>query len=371
MTKFKSIISVLLCVISVISLVGCKDSLPQARGVETPDSNALKDYEEVVEFNAYSSVPELLGTPRNLIGNNYILKNGVENYFETYLSTENLDVTYYVGSRNMIYEPSATASLYVIGVRVRTQDKNIETVNGKRKVTYITDKYVLGMQVGIESEKACKTLEAFGYKKLYEQPPITSGVSTSREISYQKGIIVVSMAVETSGEVSSFYAWIPYDTSKIEQAFDNSHVPAKLGLIYNCYGSPVTEFSFLQKTESNSARVYTAEDGSVAVMHGYPDASDMLMCTQVTFSSKDYNVDGATVGMTFRECIDKLTAAGWTLLKDSSTLTKGEITLKLFDLDSLEFSDNPTVIGEDSKVVTYIRYYLPSPSYHDKISSGK
>lgn len=368
MNKFKSVISVLLCVISVISLVGCKGSLPKARGVETPDTNVLKDYEEVVEFNAYSVVPELLGTPRSLIENNFTLMSGVENYFETYLSTSNTDITCYVGSRTMRYSPSATDELYINGIRVRTQDKKIETANGKRKVTYVTDKYVMGMQVGIESEEACKTLEAFGYTKLYEQPVITSGVASSREISYQKGIIIISMAVETSGEVSSFYAWIPYDTSEIEQTFDNSHVPAKLGLIYNCYGSPVTEFSFLQKTESNSARVYTAEDGSVAVMHGYPDASDMMMCAQVTFSSKDYNVDGASVGMTFRECIDKLTAAGWTLLKDSSTLTKGEITLKLFDVDSLEFSDNPTVIGEDKKVVTYIRYYLPSPSSFDRIS---
>ena len=74
--------------------------------------------------------------------------------------------------------------------------------------------------------------------------------------------------------------------------------------------------------------------------------------------------------MTFRNCIDKLTAAGWTLLKDGSTLTKDSVTLKLFDVETLEFSDNPTVMGEDDKVVTYIRYYLPSPSHFDRVNAS-
>lgn len=363
------IIAMLLCISVVFACFGCS-SKPESMGKDTPDTNALKDYPEVVEFNKYSVIPELLGTPKELIGSGYVLKSGIENHYETYLSSDHLDVNYNVGSLDMRYEIDPADMLYIVGVRVRTQDKTIETVNGKRVVTYISDKLVLGMKVGINYKDACRNLESFGYKKLYEQPIITSGVATSREISYGKGIIVISMAVETGGDVSSFNAWIPYDTSKIESIFDNSKVPAKLGLIYNCYGSSETTFTFLKKTQENSVRVYTSDDGSTAVMHGYPDAYDMLMCTQVTFNSSRYNVDGAKVGMTFKNCIDKLTSAGWTLLKDGSTLTKDSVTLKLFDVETLEFSDNPTVMGEDDKVVTYIRYYLPSPSHFDRVNAS-
>ena len=363
------IIAMLLCISVVFACFGCSGKT-EPMGKDTPDTHALKDYPEVVEFNKYSVIPELLGTPKELIGSGYVLKSGIEHHYETYLSSDHLDVNYNVGSLDMRYEIDPADMLYIVGVRVRTQDKTIETVNGKRVVTYISDKLVLGMKVGINYKEACRNLESFGYKKLYEQPIITSGVATSREISYGKGIIVISMAVETGGDVSSFNAWIPYDTSKIESIFDNSKVPAKLGLIYNCYGSSETTFTFLKKTQENSVRVYTSDDGSTAVMHGYPDAYDMLMCTQVTFNSSRYNVDGAKVGMTFKNCIDKLTSAGWTLLKDGSTLTKDSVTLKLFDVETLEFSDNPTVMGEDDKVVTYIRYYLPSPSHFDRVNAS-
>ena len=246
------IIAMLLCISVVFACFGCS-SKPESMGKDTPDTNALKDYPEVVEFNKYSVIPELLGTPKELIGSGYVLKSGIEHHYETYLSSDHLDVNYNVGSLDMRYEIDPADMLYIVGVRVRTQDKTIETVNGKRVVTYISDKLVLGMKVGINYKEACRNLESFGYKKLYEQPIITSGVATSREISYGKGIIVISMAVETGGDVSSFNAWIPYDTSKIESIFDNSKVPAKLGLIYNCYGSSETTFTFLKKTQELKA----------------------------------------------------------------------------------------------------------------------
>lgn len=339
-------------------------------GRETPESNMLKDYPEVVEFNKNSVVPELLGTPRSELGNGYVLRSGVANHVENYLSSDNLDVSYMLGTLEIYSEGETPASeLYVTGLRVRAKDKKIDNANGKHTTNYISDRKVMGLKVGVDYKEAIEKLEKFGYELIYEEVS-TSSLPTSREVAMKKGIIIISMAVESGGDVSSFNAWIPYDTSEIDAVFANSHLPAELGLIYNCYASTDPVFTYYMKNEELTGRVYKADDGSIAVMLGYPDLSDYIMCSQVTFSDPKYDVDGASVGMTFDECIKKLTAAGWTLYKDSSTLSKGDVTLKLFDLEDLEFNENPTVIGGGSKVVTFIRVCLPAPSQMEKIDTS-
>lgn len=357
-------IAMLLTVIMACACMSCTS------GRETPESNMLKDFPEVVEFNKNSVVPELLGTPRSELGNGYELRSGVANHVENYLSTDNLDVSYMLGTREIYSEGETPASeLYVTGLRVRAKDKKIANVNGKRTTNYITDRKVMGLKVGVDYKEAIERLEKFGYELIFEEVS-TSSLPTSREVALKKGIIIISLAVETGGDVSSFNAWIPYDTSEIDAIFTNSHLPAELGLVYNCYASTDPVFTYYMKNEDQSGRVYKADDGSIAVMLGYPDISDYIMCSQVTFSDSKYDVDGASVGMTFDECIKKLTATGWTLYKDSSTLTKGDVTLKLFDVDSLKFNENPTVIGGGSKVVTFIRVYLPAPSRMDSIDTS-
>lgn len=366
--KLYNTISAAIAMLIVIIMAGMCMSC--ASGSATPESNMLKDYPEVVEFNKNSRIPELLGTPRNEMGNGYVLRSGVVNHTETYLSSDNLDVTYTLGTREIYREGEAPASeLYVTGIRVRTQDKKIVTLNGKRTTQYITNRTVMGLKVGVDYNTAKEHLEKFGYELIYEQKS-DSTLPTSREISYRKGIIIISIAVETGGDVSSFNVWIPYDTSEIDSLFENSHLPANLGLVYNCYASTDPVFQYYAKNEDNSGRVYKADDGSLAVMLGYPDLSDYIMCSQVSFSDSKYDVDGASPGMTFGECIQKLQAAGWTLYKDSSTLAKGIVTVKLFDVDSLAFNENPFVAGESSKVVTFIRVCLPAPSSMEKLDTS-
>lgn len=366
--KFYRTISAAIAMLLSVIMAGA--SMSCASGRETPESNMLKDFPEVVEFNKNSVIPELLGTPRSEMGNGYELRSGVANHVENYLSSDNLDVSYTLGTREIHAEGETPASeLYVTGVRVRAKDKKIANVNGKRTTNYITDRKVMGLRVGVDYKEAVEHLEKYGYKIIFEEVS-TSTLPTSREIALKKGIIIISLAVETGGDVSSFNTWIPYDTSEIDAIFENSHLPAKLGLVYNCYASTDPVFTYYMKNDDQSGRIYRADDGSIAVMLGYPDISDYIMCSQVTFSDSKYDVDGASVGMTFDECINKLTAAGWTLYKDSSTLTKGDVTLKLFDVDSLNFSENPMVIGGGSKLVTFIRVYLPSPSRMDSIDTS-
>lgn len=367
MNFYRTISAAIAMLITVLMACACMSC---ASGRETPESNMLKDFPEVVEFNKNSVIPELLGTPRSELGNGYALRSGVVNHVENYLSTDNLDVSYMLGTREIYSEGETPASeLYVTGLRVRAEDKKIASVNGKRTTNYITSRKVMGLKVGVDYKEAIEHLKKFSYELIYEEVP-TSSLPTSREVALKKGIIVISLAVETGGDVSSFNVWIPYDTSEIDAVFANSYLPASLGLVYDCYASTDPVFEYYMKNEDQSGRVYKADDGSIAVMLGYPDISDYIMCSQVTFSNPKYNVDGASVGMTFGECIKKLTAAGWTLYKDSSTLTKGDITLKLFDVEALNFNENPTVIGSDSKVVTFIRVYLPSPSEMDSIDTS-
>lgn len=59
------IIAMLLCISVVFACFGCSGKT-EPMGKDTPDTNALKDYPEVVEFNKYSVIPELWVLPRSL-----------------------------------------------------------------------------------------------------------------------------------------------------------------------------------------------------------------------------------------------------------------------------------------------------------------
>lgn len=352
-----------------LSLIGCGGTHNWTDGKDTPESNPLRDFAEVVEFNKNSVLPELMGTPRPELGNGYELRSGVANHIETYLSSDNIDVAYTLGTREMHYSGGKAADeLYVTGIRVRAMEKTYSTVNGQSVANYVTSRSFLGVQVGNNYEDADAAFLSFGYSKIYEEPAQTTGLPNSREITYRKGIVVISIAVERNGEISSMYAWIPYDTSEIEALLASSHLPAMLGSVYNCYGSTDPIFTYSSKNADATARIYEADDGSTAVMRGYPDSSDFIMFADLTFSDPKYDVDGARIGETFRECIDKLVAAGWTLQKDSSTLTKGELTLRLFDYIPEPTGDAPMVIGTDDKIVNCIRISLPDSSQMDKLA---
>ena len=149
----------------------------------------------------------------------------------------------------------------------------------------------------------------------------------------------------------------------IDALLADSHLPCNLGLIYNCYGSTDPVFRYAAKNEDATARIYIADDGTNALMRGYPDRHDIIMCADILFSSDRYDIDGAKVGMTFRECIDILTSKGWVLQKDSSTLVKEMLCIKLYDaVPESILSDPGTVIGSDELTVSAMRILLSASS---------
>ena len=76
--------------------------------------------------------------------------------------------------------------------------------------------------------------------------------------------------------------------------------------------------------------------------------------------------------MTFRECIDILTSKGWVLQKDSSTLVKEMLCIKLYDaVPESILSDPGTVIGSDELTVSAMRIMLPASSNMEAYNSEK
>lgn len=366
--KNKRFIGVILVLATLFTLIlplfGCNSGNKWTNGKDTPSDNPLAGYAEVVEFNKNSVIPELMGTPSEQLGSGYEMRSGVVGHIETHQSADYMDVTYTLGTREMHFEGETdTPSLYVTAVRILSTFKTVKQVNGRTVTDYNTERSFLGVQVGNSYEAADKKFTSFGYKKIYEEEAKTTRVPTSREIAYQKGIIIISLAVEANGEISGMYAWVPYDTSEIDALLADSHLPCNLGLIYNCYGSTDPVFRYAAKNEDATARIYIADDGTNALMRGYPDRHDIIMCADILFSSDRYDIDGAKVGMTFRECIDILTSKGWVLQKDSSTLVKEMLCIKLYDaVPESILSDPGTVIGSDELTVNAMRILLSASS---------
>lgn len=367
--KNKRFIGISLVLFTLLALIlpvsGCKDDEDEwTNGRNTPAGNPLSGYAEVVEFNKNSVIPELMGTPSSELGSGYVLRGGVAGHIETYMSADYRDVTYTLGTREMHFEgEDTTPSLYVTAVRILSTFKTVEQVSGGTVTNYNTERSFLGVQVGNSCEAAEEKLTSFGYSKIYEEEERTAGVPSSREIAYRKGIIVISLAVEVNGDISGMYAWVPYDTSEIDAMLELSNLPCRLGLMYDCYGSSDPVFRYAAKNEDATARIYVADDGTNALMRGYPDRSDIIMCADILLSSERYDIDGARVGMTFRECIDILTSKGWILQKDSATLVKKMLCIKLYDTVPENILSVPgTVVGSDELVVRAMRIVLSDSS---------
>lgn len=373
--KNKRFIGILLVSLTLFALIlplsGCKGGNELTNGKDTPSDNPLAGYAEVVEFNKNSVIPELMGTPLAQLGSGYELRSGVVGHIETYQSVDYKDVTYTLGTREMHFEGEAdTPSLYVTAIRILSTFKTVEQVNGSTVTNYNTERSFLGVQVGNSYETADEKFTSFGYTKLYEEEAGTTGLPSSREVAYQKGIIVISLAVEANGDVSGMYAWVPYDTSEIDALLADSNLPCNPGLIYGCYGSADPVFRYAAKNEEATARIYIADDGTNALMRGYPDRSDIIMCADILFSSERYDIDGASVGMTFRDCIDILVSKGWVLQKDSATLIKGMLCIKLYDTVPENILSVPeTVIGSDELFVKAMRIMLPASSSMETYTS--
>ncbi len=334
----------------------------KSTGKDTPENNPLYQYDEVVEFNKNSVIPMILGTKVSEITNGYELRGGTADHFETYLSKENLFVSYYF-SRHDINEQG---ELYATAVRVRPESRSVEKdSNGNRTTVYSSSNPVMGVELGETSESAGKKLEAFGYKSVYKETN-TTNMPKSLEYTYVKGIMIISLAVESnSDQVSSIYAWIPYDIADITEAQSDCVLPAELGLVYNVLGN--SAFSYKEKDEY--CRVYASPSGTTCVLRGYPDASDMIMNAEVSFTAGNYSISGAVCGMTISNAVEKLLAAGWVRQGENLIFTRGLLTVKIFTNPSASYNDEPSA-SDDGSVVAMLRLCLPEPTMLDKIQTS-
>lgn len=352
MNKLQKILCLLLAILITLPTITV---LTSCSGPKTSENNPLYLYEEVREFNMNSKIPYIFGTKRSEFGNEYVLRGGTINHHETYLSRDNTDVTYYLSTYELNYGyDKVPEELYVTAVRVRAKNKTIQlNDDGSRTPIYETDRSILGVKVGNTAEEAGDKLESYGYTKIYEETP-TSNFPQSLEHAYKKGIIVISLAVENSGEVSSIYAWIPYDTSKIDEVFTDCILPCNLGTMYNMHETGKFEYS--EKTET--FRVYTSKDGSIAVLSGFPDILDTAMVSELIFTSPEYSVSSVCCGMSFKQAKDALLASGWEYSEQNHIFTKALVTLELYDVDNVKFSDRPSPISNDNAIIKTMKLSL-------------
>lgn len=331
-------------------------------GKDTPETNPLYQYDEVVEFNKNSVIPMILGTKLSEISGGYELRSGTSGHFESYLSKENLFVSYYFGRHTL----DEQGELYATAVRIRPESRSVEKDSaGNRTTVFVSSNPVMGVKLGESAESAGKKLEAFGYECIYKEVNTTT-LPKSLEHTYIKGVIVISLAIESnSDQVSSIYAWIPYDTADITQAQSDCVLPAELGSVYNVLGNE--SFSYKEKDQYN--RVYATSTGTTCVLRGYPDSSDMIMNAEVSFTAGNYNISGAMCGMTISNAVEKLLAAGWVRQGESLVFTRGILTAKIFTNPSAGYKDEPSASDEGS-IVAMLRLCLPQSTSLDRVQDA-
>lgn len=313
-------LAVLMLASCLLVLSGCGTKF-----VETPKENALYNFEELRELNGNSKLPILLGTDRSKMTNGFEKLSGSDNHYETYRSKQHTSVVYFLSSLDYHYNTEAD-TIYTVGVRISPEGKEIKKKSdGTTYTVYTTSWNVLGFKIGDKADKVDAGMISYGYERLMKEE-WTGGLPKTLEYSYRKGIVVITLGIESdSMDVSSFYVWIPYRTEAIDALNAESKLPANLGFAYSVYANPAftQDKSAMTKTE----RLYRSNDGSVAKLRGFPDYSDMAMTTYISFTSTNYNVLGISVGMTVSEASSKLSGLGWSVSQDGLSFTKDIFTI--------------------------------------------
>ena len=269
----------------------------------------MTQLDEIAELNSALVAPFKLGdSQKTLEKGGYEFARGVEHHYCGLHCQTSQDVYYFVGTYDMHYgEPDPNQELYVVGFRITPQGKTIQkNDDGTTTPVYTTSRSVFGIKVGSMIEDAKKILTDNGYTCIHEEAKEMTGLPKSREVSFRKGAIVFSMAVERTDDISQIAVWVPYHDDQIEALNNQSNLPAKLGLIYSVLEN--AEFSYAGK--NRTSRKYTTPDGCVAIMRGFPDYVDMNMTAEISFVSDKYNVLGVTVGMTEAEAVSMLESKG-------------------------------------------------------------
>ncbi|MBR0156483.1 MAG: hypothetical protein IJM20_03070 [Clostridia bacterium] len=277
------------------------------------DVETMLKREEVDEFNAELVAPYKLGeSEETLKKGGYESYSGIEHHYMRYHSPSNQDVGYSCGTYELHYgEPDPKLELYVVGIRITPQGKTIQkNEDGSTTPVYTTSRSIFGIKVGDNIETARQILLGKGYTVIYEdtEKVTPNGLPKSREITFRKGVIMFSMGVERTDDISQISIWVPYYEPQIETFNSQSHLPADLGLQY----SVLLNKDFAYAGKNQTSRKYETPDGSVAIMRGFPDYTDMMMTAEVSFTSDKYDVLGVKVGMTEDEAVNKLTALGCT-----------------------------------------------------------
>lgn len=303
----KKLTAVLLAAI-LLAAAACANTADPGK---TGENGPLDEFEEVRELNGALEMPLPLGASESEVRRKGFESFGssVEHYLMRFRSADAKDVTYTVGTRELRYgEPDPSAGLYVTGFRVTAASSSVKkNDDGSTTVVYSSPRSALGVSVGDMIGEAREKLLASGYTALYEEPK-REGLPKTYEHSFRKGVIVFTLGAENDGSISQLSVWIPYYAPEIDALNERSSLPAELGLIYSAVANPA--FGYAGKDATS--RRYEAEDGSVAIMRGFPDVIDMNMTAEVSFVSKEYSALGVSVGMAENEAREKLLAAGCT-----------------------------------------------------------
>ncbi len=290
-------------------------SLAACGGKSTSKSNPLYGFDEIREINETLKMPYMLGEWESEVAKNGFEPSDsgkIEHHLVRYRANvkDNSDISYTLGTRELHYgEPDPSTKLYVTGFRIMPKNKEIvNNGDGTRTPVYTTSRSVLGIKVGDLIENAREKLLSLGYTVVYEQQTTPNGLPGSREHTYRKGCVMISMAVESTNDISQISVWVPYYSPEIAALNAACHLPADLGLVYSVLENEA--FTYAGKTRV--AKKYETEDGSVAIVRGFPDYSDMILTAEVSFTSEAYDVLGVKVGMTEEEASRMLLEKGCT-----------------------------------------------------------
>lgn len=278
------------------------------------ENNPLYALEEVRELNESLKAPFLLGMSESDVksGGYEATDNGIEHHLMSYRCKDALDVSYTLGTRELHYgEPSEDTSLYVTAFRITPAGKTLKkNSDGSSTPVYETTRSVLGIKVGDYISEARQKLIDRGYEVVFEEK-FNGGLPKTLDNAFRKGSVMITLGAESGlGDISQIYVWIPYDEPEINRFNERCELPVDLGNMYSIMMNP--EFKYVQNSKTNVTRTYGAEDGSIAIMRGFPDYRDMSMTAEIGFISDKYHVFGVKCGMSETEARNLLLAGGCT-----------------------------------------------------------
>lgn len=301
-----------------IGLIGCScgsKTTPGENGKgKMKKDNPLYSLEEVRELNENLEAPLMLGaSEEDVKAYGYeAMENGIEHHIMNYRCKNAKDIGYTVGTRELYYgEPSKNTKLYVTAFRIVPAGKTIEkNADGSTTPVYETTRSVFDIKVGDIITEAREKLISRGYEVVFEEQ-FQGGLPKTLDNAYRKGAVMITLGAESGlGDISQIYVWIPYNEPEINSFNEKCNLPVDLGNMYSIMMN--SDFKYVQNSKTNVTRTYGAEDGSVAIMRGFPDYRDMSMTAEVGFISDKYDVLGVKCGMSEQEAGNLLIAGGCT-----------------------------------------------------------